>query len=104
MEHRKPKPYFQHEIPFYYDWDGYENRISDYSTFFKCRIRTQTRHKIYQRNWKLYPPKPKTPEQIEASRVLMQRLKDEGHWIGNLFDAEIWEPVRAQSIQAFFAK
>lgn len=98
MIKRKPKPYFNHEIPFYYDWDGYRNRYFDYGISFKCHVRTQLRHKIYQRNWKLYPPKPRTQEEIEADRIAFQKLKDEGHWAATAFDSGIWERTRAQPI------
>lgn len=94
MQHRTPKPYFRHEIPWYYDWDGYKNLIEDYAIWFECRIRTQTRRKIYVRNFKLYPPKPLTPEQIEARQAARQTEIDSEAWTADFWGSTLWRRVR----------
>ena len=94
MKHSS-KPIFSHHIPFYYDWGGYRIPVTDYGVFFKCRVRTHTRPKIYVRNFKLYPPKPRTPEEIEASESAFRKLANEGHWAASMWSADIWHRVQS---------
>lgn len=94
MPRKTPKPYFCHRIPSYYDWDGYVTPIEDYVIWHKCHIRTRLRRKIYQRNWTLYPPKPRTPEEIAASEEAFRKSIQSREWMSTLWSAHIWQRVQ----------